>query len=203
VTEAAAVEATGQSDPADLRTIVARLGAVLEEEVPDRRVIRFPMGRNVGMAGFLGLFALFWAGLVAMLFASDAPRYFPWAGAAAGVLIGYSALHALFGVTRLVYSTRGIEYAHGLFGWGRLRDVPRTRVRGVSVRKSGSKMGSTAYQNLVTHTDDGDVTLVKELAHLADAEALAADIRRVLELDAGKMPLDAELPGEFLSEKQN
>jgi hypothetical protein len=198
VTDDVAEEAVGQSEPAEIRTTVARLNAVLEEELPGRRVIRFPMGRNVGMAGFLVLFTLIFGGIAAALFASDAPRIFAWGSTAVGAVLTYATINAMFTSTRLVYSSRGIEYAHRLFGFGRPRDLPWCRVQRVSVDKSGTKVGDTAYRKLIAETDDGEVTLVKEIARLADAEALAADIRRVLELDSGKMPLEAELPTDFL-----
>jgi hypothetical protein len=198
VSEAVAAEAIEQPESGDIRTTVARLNAVLEEELPDRRVIRFPMGRNVGMAGFLALFTLIFGGIAAALFASDAPRIFAWGSVAVGVFLGYATINATFASTRLAYSTRGIEYAHRLLGFGRVRDLPRSRVLGVSVDKSGTRVGETAYRKVVAETDEGEVTLVKEIARLADAKALAADIRRVLGLDAGGMPLEAELPRDFL-----
>jgi hypothetical protein len=198
VTEESAVEAGEEPELADFRTTVARLNAVLEEELPDRRVIRFPMGRNVGMAGFTGLFTLIWIGIAAALFASDVPRVFPWGMAALGALFVYATINALFSSTRLAYSPRGIEYAHRLLGFGRTHDLPRSRVQSVSVDKSGTKVGDAAYRKVVATTSEGEVTLVKEIPRSADAEALAADMRRVLELDSGEMPLEAELPKDFL-----
>jgi hypothetical protein len=198
VTEDAAAEVGENAEPTDFRTTVARLNAVLEEELPERRVIRFPIGRNVGMAGFLGFFTVIWLGIAVALSAFDVPRAIPWGMAIIGLLPVYGTINAMFSSTRLSYSSRGIEYAHRLFGWGRTHELLRSRVKCVSVDKSGTKVGNTAYRKVIAETDEGDATLVKEISRLADAEALAADIRRVLELDAGDMPLEAELPKDFL-----
>ena len=43
---------------ADFGALARRLRAVVEEELPDRRVLRFPMARNRGMSAFVGLFAV-------------------------------------------------------------------------------------------------------------------------------------------------
>lgn len=203
VDEEAAFEAVEEQGPTDLRTTVARLNAVLDEELPERRIIRFPMGRNVGMAAFTGLFALVWGAICVGLYLSEAPRIFPIVGGLFGLLIAYGAVRTCFGSGGLTYSSRGIEYARRCFGLGRTHEIPRGRINAIHVEKSGTKWGVTAFRKIVADTKDGEHTLVSEIARADDAERLAADIRRVVELDgeSSGASLEAPLPKDFLKEK--
>jgi hypothetical protein len=199
ITEANADAIDEHAPEPDLRTTVARMNAVLEEEMPHRRVIRFPMMRNLGPAAFSALFAVIWTGACVGLYLSDVPRVVVWGFAAFEVLVVYAAVQACFSSTRLVYSSRGIEYSHRILGVGRTRELARSDVKSVGVDKSGTNMGSTAFRKIVAETADGEATLAKEIASRQDAERLAADIRGVLGLDEPPpaMPLDAELPADF------
>jgi hypothetical protein len=67
------------------------------------------------------------------------------------------------------------------------------------VDKSGTTVGNTAYRKVVAQTADGEVTLVKEIQRVGDAEALAADIRGVLELGERGATLEGALPEGFKS----
>jgi hypothetical protein len=193
-------EAIEAATPAtDFRTTVARMNAVVEEELPDRRVIYFPMLRNVAMGGFLLLFTAIWTAVGVGLLLTDAPRIFAIVMLAIDALLVYATARALLMSTRLEYSRGGVKWSNRLLGIGRERELVRSAIKTVVVDKSGTTVGNTAYRKVVAQTADGEVTLVKEIQRVGDAEALAADIRGVLELGERGATLEGALPEGFKS----
>ncbi len=206
--ETSAAQSLEGAAPETLAATVARLGGVLEEELTTSRTILFPMARNRGLASFTALFALVWGGVCYGLFVSDAPRVFPWVASLFGLLLLYAAISSCFGSTRLMYNPQSVAYAHRLFGLGRWRDLPRSRIQSIAVDLSGTTAGGKAYRKIVAGTTDaGDVTLVNEAGRSQEAERLAEDMRNVLGLtesrsdgSSSRMALEAELPTDFRGE---
>ena len=130
------------------------------------------------------------------------PRLFPWFFSLVLPLLYWGVFEALLGSTRLEYSRRGIVYSHRWLGLGRRHEIPRNIITAVAVEKSGTTYGSTVYRKVVARTAKRNHMLVSEIPRTPDAERLAVDIRRALELsteesgDAAPI-LEAELPSDF------
>ncbi len=199
----AQAEAGGEAaENLSIEAVVARLSAVLEEKMTDSRVIRFPMGRNRGMAAFLVMFAAVWGGVAYVVTVSEGPRLVAGGVGILAGLFGLLALGVCFATTRLEYGSRGVSWSHGWFGLGRRREVPRARILSISLDKLGTTHGETSHRHIVLTDDAREHIVVNQVARTVDAQALVDDMRRVLRLDerdgGGGASLEADLPKDFL-----
>jgi hypothetical protein len=189
----------------DLPTVVRSMGAVLVENATSGRTIVFPMARNPGMAIFMALFATGWTGVTVFLFASDAPRIFPWVCGLFNLVLVPAALFSCFGRTRLEFGSRGVALRRGLFGLGRRREFPANQIADVYAEKSGTTWGGTEYRRVRLRTAERkQITLISEIARPRDAERLAEEIHLAVGLfkkrsveETSRMDLDSSLPAEL------
>lgn len=138
----------------------------------------FPMGRNLGAALGMTVFALIWTAICVGLALSDAPLLFP-------IVFGLFDLLFLAILASLWFESRRIEVAPdsitlsgGLFGCGTPRTFPRERIRSIRCSQS-MQSGSTTWFNVVlVETDGTEHTAAGNVRGRQTAEALAAELER-------------------------
>ena len=197
----------------DLATAARRMGAIIERDVPGGRTLLFPMTRNLGMSSFLVIFTVVWTAIGVAFLASKAPRIVGWGILAFDLMLVPMTIATCFRRTRISFGLDGLTIDSRVLGFGQPRLFSPGEIERITVERSGTTSGSTTYQKIVLRARTGkDDTVVSEIAHAADAELLAREMREGLGLSpAGlsekrtatgseRISLDAELPPDLRAE---
>jgi hypothetical protein len=167
--------------PPDFATFVARLGAELEEDFPDRRTLYFPMWRNRGLSATMIAITVVLLAIAFGLFLSPAPRLFVWSSGAFGFVMAIITFNTVLERTRLTFGQRGVVVENSVLRTAR-REIAAEHVKSIDAIPSGTSVGSTTYYKIVARETarHEPVVLVSEIARIQDAERLAEEIRRAM-----------------------
>lgn len=194
--------------PVTLKSFAKGASAVLEEDLPDRKRLDFPMARQQELSCGSMLITLIWIGVCVGLFYSDAPRFLAWLFSAFGLVLVAITVATVFERTWLEFSPRGVNYTRRIAGFGRKRSVASGDVVSVIAKKSGMSSGTTTYWK-VELTDRAGVRhkLATTIPRRQLAERLAAEIEAMVGLsqkrsssESSRIKLESELPAELRAE---
>jgi hypothetical protein len=194
--------------PPDFVTVASHLGAVLEEDFPDRRTLYFPMARNRGLSIGLVLVSVIWIAVCVGLFISPAPILFPIVFSLFGLLWVPITVVMVLERTRLTFGTRGVTYHRRIVGPGRRHDFAPSDIKQILVDKSGTEANGKPYWKVeLRAADNSDHTLATAIASRQVAERLAEEISAAVGLsesrtgdESSRIALEAELPAELRAE---
>ncbi len=191
--------------PITLASIAKGASASVEEDLPDRKRLDFPMARQRGLSFGISLFTLIWIGACVGLFYSDAPRLFPWVFSGFALILLPILLATVLERTRLEYGARGVKYTRRIAGFGRERTVAPEEIASVTAIKSGVSSGATTYWKVELLERGGTRhTLATAIPKRQLAERLAEEIAAATGIsqsrkgsEASRMELESELPAEL------
>jgi hypothetical protein len=200
--------------PPDFATFIARLGAELEEDFPDRRTLYFPMMRNRGLAATMVAITVVLFAISIGLYFSPAPRLFFWSSGLTGVVMAIISFNSILERTRLTFGQRGLVVENSILRTTRT-SLPPEHVKSIDVIPTGTSVGSTSYQKVIARElgkhDGSTITLANEIPRREDAERLAEEIRAAISptsphaqrrknapaANASPSMIEDELPDEF------
>jgi hypothetical protein len=191
--------------PPEFATIASRLGAVLEEDFPDRRTLYFPMARNRGLAIGLSLATIICLIIAAATAISPAPVLIPIGVGFVGVLLLLFAGHAVLERSRLEFGRRGVAYQRSIIRAGQRVQFEPQAIKEIEVDRSGTEVNGVPYWKVVLRTHEGaEHTLATEIKARPIADRLADEISAAIGVKeaSGTTPavaLEAELPEELRS----
>lgn len=194
--------------PITLQSIAKGASALLEEDLPDRKRLDFPMARQRGLSLGFTLFTLIWIGVCVGLFYSDAPRFLAWLFSAIALALVAMLVATVLERTSLEFSPRGVNYTRRIAGFGRKRSVAPEDVVSVAAEKTGMSSNATTYWK-VELTDRAGVRhkLATTIPRRQLAERLAAEIETMVGLsqtrsssESSRINLESELPPELRGE---
>jgi len=190
------------SRPTPFPVLVGRLGARLEEDFPDRRVIYFPMLRNRGMLGVLGFITAIWISICVGIWLSDAPLVFPIVFSLFGATLFGALVYEAFQRTRITFGKNGLVCTWRVIGPERRREFGSNEISSIDVAPSGTHTGNKTYWKLTANAFDGrSQTLISQLASRSDAQELADEIEKTFgrsgAATSSPISLETELPAEL------
>ena len=191
--------------PITLASIAKGASAGLEEDLPDRKRLDFPMARQRGLAFGSTLFTVIWIGACVGLFYSDAPRLFPWVSSGFALVLLPILVTTVLERTRLEFGARGVKYTRRVAGFGRERTVAPEEIASVTAIKSGVSSGATTYWKVELAEQSGARhTLATAIPKRQLAERLAEEIAAETGIsqsrkgsEGSRMELESELPSEL------
>ncbi|MBA4106696.1 MAG: hypothetical protein C0485_13140 [Pirellula sp.] len=194
--------------PITLQSIAKGASAVLEEDLPDRKRLDFPMARQRGLSFGITFFTLIWIGVCVGLFYSDAPRFLAWLFSGIAVILLPIAVVTVLERTRLEFGSRGVKYTRRIAGFGSERAVASEEIASVTAAKSGVSSGATTYWKVeLLERSGARHTLATAIPRRQLAERLAEEIAVGVGLsetrkdsEASRMKLESELPSELRAE---
>ncbi len=187
------------STPMSFESALSRAGGQLLSQTPSRCEVIFPMGRNLGLALGMSVFALVWTGASVGLLFSEAPLLFRVVFPFTDLLVLGLCAWLWLEKTSLYFGTDGVEVQGGWLGRGKRRRFEQRDIASVIAEPSGTRSGSTVYQQVTLKTDAGDTEkLVSGIVHRSDAQTIATKIEEILGLTKTKnekpFSLEKELP---------
>ena len=194
--------------PITLQSFAKGASAVLEEDLPDRKRLDFPMARQRGLSLGFTLFTVIWIGVCVGLLYSDAPRFLAWLFSAIALALVAMLVATVLERTLLEFSPRGVNYTRRIAGFGRKRSVASEDVVSVTAEKTGMSSNTTTYWK-VELTDRAGVRhkLATTIPRRQLAERLAAEIEAMVGLsqtrsssESSRIKLESELPAELRAE---
>ena len=153
----------------------------------------FPAARNQGFAASITVFALIFGGIGYAVSHSRAPIIFPIAFGGFGLLLGYIALKAWLGTSRVVIGT-SLTLQSGLLGGGKAREIAFSEIASIS-DKIGAQMGGgtgTPYYDIeLTLRNGNKLTLGRTLRDKHETEWIVSEMRRLVDAQAKTMTASA------------
>jgi hypothetical protein len=145
----------------------------------------FGMFRNPWLGLFTCVITLLFFGMLAAIYYAEGPGFFLVVFSGATLILAYSSLDTLFGVTRVRVERGGIQVTHGLFGFGPTRRVELHEIEQIRVTPcwaSGNQMTSRIRIERRSRRPDERrwrrrVIAGTRIPTLAEAEALAEAMR--------------------------
>ena len=160
---------------------VSRAGGRLLSQTGYRSELVFPMGRNLGLALVITVFAAIWTGISVGLLYSDAPLLFKIVFPASDLLVLAMAAWMWLEKTSLSFGADGVDVQGGLLGMGKHRHFEPGQIKKVVAEPSGTRSGATVYQQVTLMTKIGDAEkLVSGIRRRSDAETIAAKIEELV-----------------------
>lgn len=191
--------------PQSFESALARAGGRLLSETSSRCEVLFPMGRNLGLALGITVFTIVWVCVSVGLLYSDAPIVFRIVFPLSSLAILAITVWLWLEKTSLNFGTDGVEVQGGLLGMGKRRRFEQRDIRSLVVETSGTRSGSTVYQQVTLKTRDGETKkLVSGIARRSDAQTIATKIEEMLGIAKSQeekpFSLEMDLPeGEAFS----
>jgi len=150
--------------------------------VADGTEFYFPAARNQGFAASITVFAAVFGGIGYAVSQSRAPIIFPIAFGGFGLLLGYIAMKAWLGTSRVVIGPF-LTLQSGILGGGKMQKVPLAEIASITDR-IGAQMGGgtgTPYYDIELRLRDGKkLTLGSTLRSKHEAEWLANEMNRLV-----------------------
>lgn len=141
----------------------------------------FPAARNKGFALSITVFALIFGGIGYAVSYSRAPIIFPLAFGGFGLLLGYIALKAWLGTSRVVIGS-SLTLQSGLLGGGKARQIAFSEIASISDRigaQMGGGTGTPYYDIQLTLNDGTKLTLGSTLRDKHETEWIVSEMRRL------------------------
>ncbi len=142
----------------------------------------FPAARNKGFAASITVFAAVFGGIGYAVSQSRAPIIFPVAFGGFGLLLGFIAVKAWLGTSRVVIGP-SLMLQSGLLGGGKARKIPLAEIASIT-DKIGAQMGGgtgTPYYDIELRLRDGKkLTLGRTLRSKHEAEWLVNEMNQLV-----------------------
>ncbi|WP_172991788.1 DUF3592 domain-containing protein [Lacipirellula parvula] len=191
--------------PITLESIARGSGASVEEDLPDRKQLNFPMARQRGLSFGATLFTVIWIGVSVGLFYSGAPRFLAWLFSGISVVLLPMLVSTVLERTRLEFGSHGVKYTRQIAGIGRERSVAAENISSVTATKSGMSSNTTTYWKVELLERGGAChTLVTAIPKRQLAERLAEEIAAATGISqsrkgsgCSRMELESELPADL------
>jgi len=170
---------------------VTQTASVVPHTIPERETpaglrLDFAPFRAPSMAIGTGLFTVLWTGAIALMIHLDAPFFFIAIFSLFGLVLVYGTLNLFFGASSVTVSRDSVVVAPRLLVALPSKTIPVSAITEVRLKireQKSSANSATAYYDLEVVTRDGQTTTLGNLIRdKHEAEQLAGDIRRRLQL---------------------
>jgi hypothetical protein len=138
----------------------------------------FPAFRNRGAAVTLGLFTLFWSGVVWLLIDQHAPLLFPVVFGFFDVILVLWTLHEWFATTRVVAGRGGLTLTKHLLGLGRTRALAAADLSQINIVHGETYNNIVLYNIQIVRQNGSLVTAGDEIPDAHEAHWLALEMAR-------------------------
>ena len=142
----------------------------------------FPAGRNKSSALFITAFFAIWTGAIYLMLRVHAPLVMPILFGLSDIFVGWGVLSAWFDWRSIEIASNEVAVAGGIFGLAGVRRFALSAIVAVEANASSSQGDKQFFALKLRTQAGGKHTIAKGILGRAVAEALAADLRRQLQL---------------------